>query len=236
MKKSLTFYTSALIFLFIISSRTSVYAKDTKTFNIKNFNAIEIGSGMSLTVNQSEKFSVTASGDSKDLKDLVVEKNGDVLKIRFRSRSFFGSHHHKVSFDINMPELKGLDLSGGASAEVKMDNGTKSFSAEMTGGSYLGGNIKCGRISLDGSGGSRTKLGGNGTELKIEGSGGSNYNLKDITVNNVNIELSGGSSATVNMNGKLDADLSGGSRVYYYGKAEMGKTDFSSGSGVYKGK
>lgn len=236
MKKSLTFYLPALIFLLVVSFKSETYARDTKIFNIKNFNAVQIGSGMNLTVVQSEKFGITAAGEPDDLKDLIVEKRGDVLKIKFRRSSFFGSHHHKVSFNINMPELKRLELSGGAKADIKMNIKSNKFSAEMSGGSYMKGDLKCGSISFDCSGGSQAKLNGSGTNLNVDGSGGCGINLKEFSVKNVNIELSGGSSAVVNMNGKLDADLSGGSRVYYYGKAEIGKTDFSSGSGIYKGK
>ncbi len=237
MKKSFTMFGLILTLLFLANTLTAFAGDDTRTFNFKDFNAVEIGAGMHLIVTQSDSFSIEATGDNDDLKDLQVEKKGNVLKIKYKSHSFFNfSRHHKVEFNIKMPQLSALDLSGGARGDIKMDNTSKTFSAELSGGAYLEGELKCGNIAFDLSGGSRVNLKGSGGNIKIEGSGGSMFKLKDFSGINANVGLSGGSQATITMNGELNADLNGGSHVYYYGKVELGSTDFSGGSGISKGR
>ena len=227
-----------LILFFLSMSAINVYSSDkvTKTYNIKDFSSINISSGMNLNVTQSDTYGIEIKADENDFKYLRVEKKGEILKIYFH-RDFFSffKRHHKVEINIQMPALTGLDLSGGSNANIKMDNASKSFSAELSGGSYLKGNLTCGDVSFDFSGGSKVNLTGKGKDIKIEGSGGSKFNLKDFSVDNVEADMSGGSYATVTMNGTLNTEQSGGSRITYYGNMSLGQTDFSGGSGVSKG-
>ena len=41
--------------------------------------------------------------------------------------------------------------------------------------------------------------------------------LGDLTIHDADIELSGASDITLNLDGKLDVDLGGGSNLCYYG-------------------
>ena len=58
--------------------------------------------------------------------------------------------------------------------------------------------------------------------------------LADFSVDHAQIELSGGSSGVVNVDGRLDADLSGGSHLDYIGDAELGDIEKSGGSSLNK--
>ncbi len=66
--------------------------------------------------------------------------------------------------------------------------------------------------------------------LRINASGGSRLELSDFQVHDTNVNLSGGSKATINLSGKLDADLSGGSHLWYIGNHTMGNIQTSDGS------
>ncbi|GAH61199.1 unnamed protein product, partial [marine sediment metagenome] len=65
-------------------------------------------------------------------------------------------------------------------------------------------------------------------------SGGSHIDLEGFSVNNADINLSGGSHATVNVGGTLDAKLNGGSRVFYVGDPAMGEIDVDWESDITK--
>jgi hypothetical protein len=227
-----------ITFFFVSLIAANVYSADkvTKTFDYKDFSSIDVSSGMYLNVTQSDNYSIEIKADESDFKYLKVEKKGETLKIYFHKSFFsFFKKHNKVEINIKMPALAGLDLSGGSHANIQMDNSSKSFSADMSGGAYLEGNLSCGDAYFDISGGSGVNMTGKGKNLKIEGSGGSKFKLKDFSVDNVNADMSGGSHATVTMNGTLNTEQSGGSRIVYYGNMTLGQTDFSGGSGVSKG-
>jgi hypothetical protein len=96
-----------------------------------------------------------------------------------------------------------LNGSGGAHGNLSMDIGSQPFKADLSGGSELRGKIRSGDIDLTLSGGSTATLSGSGRRLSIDGSGGTQFELGELTVTEVNGSLSGGSGAVVNKNAKL---------------------------------
>ncbi|MGA7719572.1 MAG: head GIN domain-containing protein [Ignavibacteriaceae bacterium] len=216
------------------------YASDriTKTYNYKDFSAVDVSSGMHLKVTQSDSFSIEVIADQDDFKYLRVEKDGNSLKLYIKRDSFFfdWGRHNKIEVNIKMPSLIRLELSGGSIGNINMDVSTTKFSAELSGGSSINGNLKCGKIEMELSGGSVAELYGQGKNLKVDGSGGSIFKLKNFEVNDVDADLSGGSVVEITMNGALNTEQSGGSHLTYFGKASLGNTDFSGGSGISKGR
>ena len=216
------------------------YASDriTKTYNYKDFSAVDVSSGMHLKVTQSDSFSIEVIADQDDFKYLRVEKDGNSLKLYIKRDSFFfdWGRHNKIEVNIKMPSLIRLELSGGSIGNINMDVSTTKFSAELSGGSSINGNLKCGKIEMELSGGSVAELYGQGKNLKVDGSGGSIFKLKNFEVNDVDADLSGGSVVEITMNGALNTEQSGVSHLTYFGKASLGNTDFSGGSGISKGR
>lgn len=227
-----------LMFLFLTASNTFAGEK-TKTYDIKNFTGVSVGSGMHVTVTQSDNYSISISADEKDFEDLKVKKDGNDLEIYYDRNGWGWFGHHRrgnVEITITMPELASMNLSGGAEGKISMNTPDRSFNAETSGGAELRGNLTCGNINVSTSGGSKVELSGSGKNLNADGSGGSRIKLKDFSVKNVNADLSGGSTVWVNMNGTLNSDQSGGSRLYYYGNVSLGNTSFSGGSGISRGE
>ena len=234
----ITYLNILMIFTFIFLVSVA-YASDrtTKTYSYKDFTEVEVSSGMHLTVTQSNSYSIEVIADQEDFKNLKVERDGNAVKFYFKHDffSFNWGKHHKVEVNIKMPALTGTDLSGGSIGNITMDVSSKKFNADLSGGSTINGNIKCGNIELELSGGSVAEFSGNGKNLKVDGSGGSIFKLKNFNASDVDADLSGGSQVTITMNGTLNTEQSGGSHLTYYGKAELGDTDFSGGSGVSRG-
>ena len=234
MKRAISIMTAVLF----LALATNLFASETKTYDFKDFTSVEVGSGMLLTVTQSNSYSVEVIADQKDFEHLKVEKKGNTLSFNIKNSifSFFGHRHNRIEVNIKMPSLTGLDLSGGSLGNITMDVPSKNFRAVLSGGADLNGNLNCANIHLELSGGSKIEISGKGNDINLEGSGGSIFKLKEFSVDNVNVDLSGGTHATVTMNGTLNTQQNGGSRLVYYGNAKLGDTDFSGGSGVTKGK
>lgn len=70
--------------------------------------------------------------------------------------------------------------------------------------------------------------------MRISASGGSSLKLSDFLVHDANVKLSGGSNADINLDGRLDADLSGGSHLRYTGDPTRGDISTSGDSTVSK--
>lgn len=211
-----------------------VSAQETRKFDYKDFSKVEVGYGMHVHITQGSNYSVEVKASDRDFDHLKVERHGNTLE--FTMKGWFIHRQDDIYITITMPKLTSMKLSGGSLAVITMENPSDNFEAGLSGGSKLKGTLKCANASFDLSGGAWVSLQGSGNNLEVDGSGGSTFKLKEFMVKNVNSELSGGSEAEVNMNGKLNTDQSGGSRVVYYGNASMGKTDLSGGASVTKGE
>jgi hypothetical protein len=124
---------------------------------------------------------------------------------------------------ITMPHLDRLSLSGTSQGTVKGFESTKSFTLKLGGASVLHGAIIAGKMDYWVSGASRGVLEESGTDAKLECSGASKLNLAALSLENLDVHLSGASSAMVSVKKKLNYDLSGASSLTYRGKPEIGR-------------
>ena len=134
-----------------------------------------------------------------------------------------------------MPDLHEIRLSGGSQASISGFSSSHGLSVGLSGGSRVTGDITAGDADFDLSGGSQVNLQGMCEDLDINGSGGSQFGLEAFSVDNADVNLSGGGRATINVSGTLDVNLSGGSHVTYIGEPTLGDIDLSGDSTVSQG-
>jgi len=204
----------------------------TESFDFNDFNEVKAESGFQLEITESSTFSIEITTDDNVLQYIKVDKSGDTLKIRTEEFHNYRSVTFKAK--ITMPDFYKIDLSGGSRADISGFSSSNDFSVDLSGGSRVFGDMTTGDADFDLSGGSDITLDGTAGDLRVEGSGGSKIRLEDYPVINLDIDLSGGSSATVNVGGILDADLSGGSDVNFVGNPQLGSIDLSGSSTLNK--
>ncbi|MBX2974982.1 MAG: DUF2807 domain-containing protein [Ignavibacteriaceae bacterium] len=205
-----------------------------KNYDYSDFEKVSVSSGMKVNIIQSDSYSIEVKGGDRTLEYLAVDVEGDKLKFYYTERSLVSKG--EVMITINMPKLTGLSLSGGSRGKIDMENEDEHFLLNLSGGSAFKGSLKCQNIKVNLSGGSSSQISGNGKNLFLNSSGGSIFNLKEFVVKEAEIELSGGSNGSVNIEGTLNTSQSGGSHLQYYGTPNLGNTSFSGGSGLSKGK
>jgi hypothetical protein len=141
---------------------------------------------------------------------LDVRKDGDTLKIGLDPGDYARVN---LVARITMPSLNDIEFSGGTRGEISGFTSTRDFEVDLSGGSW---------VIIDGSAG----------DLVMDASGGSHFDFSEFTVNDADVELSGGSNGSVYVGGRLDADFSGGAHLDYYGDPELGSIETSSGSTI----
>jgi hypothetical protein len=205
---------------------------ESETFNFSDFTKVGVHNGFQVEITKSSTFSVEITTDDNVHEYIKVTKSGKTLEIGLE----FGRVYSSVTLiaKITMPDLYELYLAGGSGASITGFSSSHDFEVELYGGSSIEGDITAGDAEFDLSGGSRVVLAGSADDLDVEGSGSSQLDLEAFSVNNADVELSGGSRATVNVNGTLDANLSGGSKVLYVGEPTLDDIDLSGGSTVSK--
>jgi len=135
---------------------------------------------------------------------------------------------------VTMPQLHGLTVSGASRGTVSDFSSTEDLDIAVSGASRVTGNITAGNVEFDISGASTIQLEGSANDMVASVSGASRFNLDAFIVNNADVNFSGASSGTVNLNGRLDANLSGASRLSYIGEPTMGTINTSGASTLNK--
>jgi len=125
-------------------------------------------------------------------------------------------------------------LSGASSLDPDVSAGYVEINLE--GASHLKGTVTASEnAKLIISEASNVELTGEARNLHVEiCSGASVLELSNFSVNNADVNLSGVSSATIKLNGRLDANISGASQLYYIGEPTMGDINTSGGSTISK--
>jgi len=222
----------------------------TEKMEFSDFTIVEVGSGFDVEITQSGSYNISITTDSNVIDYVQASKTGDKLTIGLKSGEY---QSVTLRAEITMPELQELELSGGTHGTVEGFVSTHKFLLDLSGGSFLnmvdtsvgdidtnlgGGSNLNGGLTSSGDaqftlgGGSRLRLEGAANDLRISASEGSHLDLSDFPVHNANVNLGGGSLSTINLDGRLEADLSGGSTLLYIGEPTMGDINTSGGSTV----
>ena len=212
----------------LIGSGNVVMLEET----VSGFDRVDADQGFDVEISQGEAFNVIVRVDDNIADHVSVAKQGSTLKIGLRPGRVYNLSNATLEAEITMPELTGIDLSGGSHASVTGFKSTERLAVDLSGGSQMRGDIEAGNMNCDLSGGSDITLDGSAQDLTIDVSGGSQVMLRDFAVIDAYVNASGGSQTTLNPSGRLDVDASGGSRVYYVGSPTMGNIDTSGSSSV----
>jgi hypothetical protein len=245
---------SLLVLLMVAGLLTSctviVGSGDLKTENMdfSDFTGVDVGGAFEVEIVQSDSFSVSITADENLFDYIQVYKHGSTLKISVKPAVVFHSATHRA--EISMPELFDLELSGASHGTVTGFESVENLDIEVSGASSLDlegivagdvrfdisgasqvtGDIITDDVEFDVSGASTVRLQGTSTDMELDLSGASNAELDDFPVDNASIDFSGASRGTVYVNGRLDIDLSGASRLTYTGEPTIGDVDISGAS------
>lgn len=221
---------------------------ETRTFVYSDFSKLEIDNAFVAEITKADSFTLTITTDTNIFDYLDVRKSGSTLHIGLqRNHIYIGTSQKAV---ITMPALSSLIVSGASKTQTTGFSSTTTTVFEVSGASRLElSDIKTGNANIEVSGASRmsgnlTMADGNfnisgASTIEVTGiaagitadiSGASNGRLEQFTMINANMRVSGASSTTINVSGKLSANVSGASRVYYSGNPTLGSISVTDAS------
>ena len=225
---------------------------ETKDYDFSDFSKVEVSNAFEFKISQSSSYSVSITADDNVIEKVQVTKEGDTLIIGLDRIIGLGSVTLEAT--VTMPQLRGLDISGASRGTVSDFSSTDNLDIELSGASSLDlvdisvgdvksdisgaskvtGDLTALDADFDVSGASTIQLEGSASDIVVDASGASRVKLAAFPVNNADIKLSGASSGTVNLDGRLDADLSGASKLEYIGEPTMGTINTSGASTLSK--
>ena len=240
---------AVLLWSWLVGSENLV----TEEMDFSDFSIVKVGYAFKVEITQSSSYSVDITADehvqvSRTGEDeyereltfdyIQVSKTGDTLTIDLKSDYNYRSVHLlrplTLRAEITMPDLYELELSGATRGTVEGFSFSHKLILSLSGASSLDIDMSAGDVEIDLSGASNLNGKGAANDLLIIVSGASRLELSDFPVHDASVTLSGASRATVNLDGRLDAILSGDSHLRYKGEPTMGDIQTSGSSTVKK--
>lgn len=217
----------------------------TRNFDYSDFTGVEISGAFEVEIAPSSSFSVSVTANENLFEYIDVSRTGSILSIGLK-RAPLNIVDSTLEARVTLPELSRLEISGASSVTALGFNTTDDFylivsgassllldveagnaEGEISGASHVSGIIMAPEVNVELSGASRLSLEGAAENATMYISGASDAGLADFPVRNGYFNLSGASRATVNVSGKLDADLSGASTLEYIGSPSLGEINIS---------
>ena len=205
---------------------------ETEEYAFTNFTKVEISTAFEFEIEQASSYSINVTADDNVIDRVQVSQDGQTLKIRVGTVPTLRRVTLKAL--VTMPQLGGLTVSGATRGIVSNFNCTEAVSIAVSGASRVTGDITAGDIEFDVSGASTVQLEGSADDMVAIISGASRFSLGDFTVNNADVNISGASTGTINLDGRLDANVSGASTLLYIGDPVMGTMNVSGASSLGK--
>jgi hypothetical protein len=110
-----------------------------------------------------------------------------------------------------------INLNLSASSTLEVETAAKTMKCEISGASRLTGKVQVADADFVLSGASRVALNGSAENVTLSAWGASKVEMEDLSLRDAEVNLKGASEATINVQGKLNIDLSSGSRLTYTG-------------------
>ena len=202
----------------------------TEEMEFSDFTAVDVRWAFEVRITQSSSFSVVISADEKIFDKIEVNQIEDTLVFDLDPGTIDPTNLVRKA-EIKMPDLNKLIVSGASRVTVEGFSNSNEFTLGVSGASSLDmSNMNVGNAEIDVSGASTLDVSGTAQDLRSTVTGASKMDLSNFSVNSADVEVYGASQATINLNGVLNADLSGASRLEYIGEPTMGdiNTDFTS--------
>jgi hypothetical protein len=224
----------------------------TEEMDFRDFTSVDAGYACEVEIARSDSYSVSITAGDNLIKSVKVDKQGGTLRIRRSLSSLRGLIPGTFQAKITMPVLDRLELSGASKGTVSGFSSQGDFIANLKGASSLAisnmsagdmkfklagaskltGQVKGADAGFDLSGASRVELEGSASNTVIDAAGASHVDLAGFHIYGAKIRLSGASHTTLNIDGQLDANLSGASKLYWLGKPIMGDIKMAGASTI----
>jgi len=154
--------------------------EQTKVYSILDFERLEIGDAMDVTVTQGSMLLVSVNGDRRNIDDLEVSKVGNTLKMNYKSHRRSDNRQYTTYVTITMPALKGVLFSGAVNSKISGFGSESDFDITLSGASNLQASLDAPSIKVGLSGASQLDLAGSASDLQAIVSGASELRAFDL--------------------------------------------------------
>ncbi|MHA8085227.1 head GIN domain-containing protein [Aquirufa antheringensis] len=232
MKKILSLFAA---FLVVFSSFADP-AVVTKKFKVANFKSIELGSAFEVHVHKGNTYAVSITGREKDIEDVEVNTSAGKLEIGYEEgwNWSWNNSRARVIVNITLPRLESGEFTGACKVDLQGFTNEEEMRLLFSGAAKgFAEGLRTDKLRIELSGASDCRITGQSDYLKVDASGASHLKALEFLSRHADIEASGASSASVQVQKSLKVDASGASHVKYKGSPIINK-DLSGAASLHQ--
>ena len=220
--------------LLVAAATAPAFAQSSEVRTVPTFHAINVGTGIELTLTAGHNQRVEVGADTPELRDhiLTTVENG-VLTLRYdnrddrRGRQRLNKH---LRASVTADQLTALSAHSGSEVRASGDFDADNFQLDVSSGASVKANLATGTLAVRQSSGSTAALRGHATSLDVRSSSGASFDGADLQTERARAEASSGSSIQVAVKDDLVAEASSGGSINYRGQPQLTKRTSSGGS------
>ena len=204
----------------------------TLDYSIPDYSKIKVSNAFNVYVTFSEtEESVRIEANENLHNKIIVKRDGNALIIRLKKLTNVRGNATLNAF-ITTNNIAEFDMGGASSLTLENPWNVQNGIIELSGASDFTGEVLADRLELDLGGASTTNIFGNVGSMYADLSGSSDIRDFDLSVERLNIEMSGASEAYLSVSQLIDIEASGASELNYKGAAEIGRKELSGASEI----
>ena len=227
-----------MVFSVAVMAQKTINDPNAEKRTVSSFHGIEVGTGIELSLTQSNTEDVAVSAAKTEHRDRIITKveNG-ILKIHYDSK--MGSVN-KIKESKNLKayvSFKTLDvLNANTGADVEIVGALKSniLSIKANTGALIDGEVEVTTLKVSQNTGSKISFSGRADNLAVDGDTGSKFKGEDMATSNCNVTVSTGARVSVKAEKELQVKANTGGVVRYKGNAYIKEIKTNTGGTVSK--
>ncbi len=227
-----------MVFSVAVMAQKTINDPNAEKRTVSSFHGIEVGTGIELSLTQSNTEDVAVSAAKTEHRDRIITKveNG-ILKIHYDSK--MGSVN-KIKESKNLKayvSFKTLDvLNANTGADVEIVGALKSniLSIKANTGALIDGEVDVTTLKVSQNTGSKINLSGRADKLTVDGDTGSKFKGEEMATSNCNVTVSTGAIVSVKAEKELQVKANTGGVVRYKGNASIKEIKTNTGGTVSK--
>lgn len=225
------FIKKILLFVAVFSFWSSAYAQETVSRQLRAFDKVITYDGISVQLSKSDKNHVEISGELTE--KVVAKVSGSVLKIKMKfGNNFKGKDAHVIVYYTG--DLSEIKAQGGSSITSNKVIEDKDIVLKSSEGSSIDLKVKTNKLTAKVYTGADIKLSGESENILVTVTSGGEFDGKKLKGKYGEVEISAGGSAKIRVSEILDASVTMGGSIYYYGKTETVNNSISMGGTIEK--
>jgi hypothetical protein len=211
-------------------SQSDVSNQETR--KVSGFHGVQVSGGIDLYLSSGAEAVSVSAANTNIRNHMITEVENGILRIHLEKNWRPDDSNPNMKAYVSVSNLDKLEASGGGDIIILHEITTGNLDVHLSGGGNMEGKLNADHLVIKQSGGSNVKISGNVKDLNVDASGGGNLDCYDLITDYASIHASGGSNSEITVNKELRVVASGGSDVYYKGRASVKEIKSSGGGSV----